>query len=67
MLNPDFNYTSREWGFVLTMLEEDLAKAVDQLCNLECEPTRTEQLRGRIHYIKDILAGAKAAARERLR
>ena len=66
MLPKDFNYNSREWHAIRKTLENRLETAVGQLCNLECEPTKADQLRGRISFIKDILAGEPAALRDQL-
>lgn len=63
----DFNYHSREWVAFRELLEKDHETTVGKLCNLECTQTTTDQLRGRVHLIKDILQGADAAVRERLR
>lgn len=66
-LPKDFNYNSREWDQLKLALTEDFDNAVGQLCNAACGPTQADQLRGRILLLKDILGGAEAAARERLR
>jgi hypothetical protein len=66
-LPAEFNYNSREWDQLKAGLLDDLDNAVGQLCNANCGPTQADQLRGRILLIKDILGGAEAAARERLR
>lgn len=66
-LPVEFNYNSREWDFFKKALEEDRESTVGKLCNLECTPTQADQHRGRLKLIADILAGADAAARERLR
>lgn len=63
----DFNFHSREWVAFREMLEKDRGITVGKLLNLECSQTTTEQLRGRVHLISDILQGADAAVRERLR
>lgn len=66
-LPNDFNYNSLEWDKLHKALTAEYESCVGKLCNLGCSQTVTEQLRGRIGLIKDILAGAEAAARERLR
>lgn len=66
-LPVEFNYNSIEWGLISKALSTELETCVGKLCNLGCSQTTTDQLRGRIGLIKDILAGAEAAARERLR
>ncbi len=66
-LPAEFNYNSREWDQLKLALEEDRESTVGKLCNLECTPTQADQYRGRIKLIADILSGAEAAARERLR
>jgi hypothetical protein len=65
---PDeFNFHTKEWATLDTLLREDLKSAVDQLCNTSCTPAQTDQLRGRIGYIKDLLGSAAAAVKERQR
>jgi hypothetical protein len=64
---PEFNFGTREWILLEQGLRDDLRAAVDKLCNPECDQTTTDNLRGRIRYIKDLLAGATAAVRERQR
>jgi hypothetical protein len=63
----EFNFGTREWIAIEQGLKEDLQAAVDQLCNPETDQTTTDNLRGRIRYIKDLLLGATAAVRERQR
>lgn len=63
----EFSHTSREWGVIRDMLEEEKELLVGKLCSLECSQTVTEQLRGRIAFIRDFLASVDAAAKERLR
>lgn len=63
----EFNFHTKEWVLLEAMLKKDLENAVGSLCNLDCEPTKTEQLRGRIAYIKSLLSGATAAVKERQR
>jgi hypothetical protein len=63
----EFSFGTREWHLLEAGLKEDLQAAVDQLCDPECDQTKTDNLRGRIRYIKDLLAGATAAVRERQR
>lgn len=64
---PEFSFGTREWHLLEQGLKDDLQAAVDKLCNPECDQTETHNLRGRIRYIKDLLAGAAAAVRERQR
>lgn len=65
--SADFNFNSKEWIILEHQLRDELNNAVGSLCNLECEPDRTQQLRGRIAFIKSLLAGAEAAVKERQR
>jgi hypothetical protein len=63
----EFNFGTREWIAIEQGLKDDLNAAVDQLCNPDTDQTKTDNLRGRIQYIKDLLLGANAAVRERQR
>ena len=63
----EFSFNVKEWGIMELMIQDDHKIATDQLCNLECLPAKTDQLRGRIAYIKDLLASAAAAVKERQR
>lgn len=63
MMPTNFNFTSREWVQLRTMLEADLDKAVGALCNPSCSHDEANQLRGRILYIKGLLLAETAAAR----
>lgn len=63
----EFSFNVKEWAIMERLLQDDLKIATDQLCNLECLPAKTDQLRGRISYIKDLLASAAAAVKERQR
>ena len=63
----EFNHTSREWALIRDILEEERENLVGKLCSLDCPPTTTEHLRGRIALIRDFLAAVDAAAKERLR
>lgn len=63
----EFNFHTREWSLMDAILKEDLKNAVDQLCNISCLPAQSDQLRGRIAYIKDLLGSAAAAVKERQR
>ena len=63
----EFDHSSRAWGQVKDILEEERIALVGKLCSLDCTPTTTEQLRGRIAFIRDFLASVEAAAKERLR
>lgn len=63
----EFSFGTKEWHLLEQGLKEDLQSAVDRLCDPECDQTTTDNLRGRIRYIKDLLAGAAAAVRERQR
>jgi hypothetical protein len=65
--DSQFNFGTREWIAIEQGLKEDYNAAVERLCSPECDQTETDNLRGRIRYIKDLLAGATAAARERQR
>jgi hypothetical protein len=65
--DPEFNFGTREWIAIEQGLKDDLQAAVDQLCNPDWDQTKTDNLRGRIQYIKDLLFGATAAVRERQR
>lgn len=64
---PEFNFHTKEWALLDALLKEDLKSAVDQLCNISCPPAQSDQLRGRIAYIKDLLGSAAAAVKERQR
>jgi hypothetical protein len=66
MLPKDFNYRSREWEQLSAVLATQLDTAVGNLCNTDCSPTRADQLRGRIFFIKELLLGEKAALKDRL-
>lgn len=62
---PEFSFHTREWVILKDGLQKDLDNAMGQVCNLSCGPDETQQLRGRINYIKSLLANADAAAKER--
>ncbi len=65
MVPENFNYNSREWVQIRTMLEQDRDRAVDALCNPSCSHDEANQLRGRLLYIKGLLLAETAAARPR--
>lgn len=68
MMLPDtFNYHSREWGLMKEALLKDYETAVGELINPATDPETTQQLRGRLLYIKQILDGERAAELRRLR
>lgn len=68
MILPEtFNYHSREWGLIKEALLKDYEKAVGELINPTTDPDVTQQLRGRLLYIKQALDGERAAELRRLR
>lgn len=68
MIFPEeFSFHTREWFMLKALLEKDLDAAVGELCNISTDEPKTQQLRGRIGYIKNLLDSAAAAARERQR
>lgn len=66
MLPRDFNYRSTDWALIRAELQKRLDSAVGQLCGINCSPTEADQLRGRIAFIKEMLASETAALKDRL-
>ena len=60
--DEDFNFRSGDWGVLRDKLENDLANSYELLASKGCSNDASNILRGRILYIKSILASAQAAA-----
>jgi len=63
----NFNYRSNEWIVLRERLTTDLTRYLDELANPDCPVDRTNFLRGRISYVKELLAEERAAGQHRPR
>lgn len=66
MFPTNFNFSSREWADIKAKLESDLSREIDKLCNPSCSHDESNQIRGRIRYIKEFLHTQAAAAKGNL-
>lgn len=62
MNRPGMNYIGEEWYQLKNWLEEELTDSMKRLSNLQCTEAETQQLRGRVSLLNQMLDFPNIAA-----